>query len=190
MSNFKWGRRSKRRLRNAYVDLAFVLTEALKDEDNDVDITIVQTSRSWKQHLKNLASKKSRTKRSKHIPVIVTTPPKYSILPWYQYDPSKRVSRAVDIAVYKNGKIDYDDIDAYCRFAEMVAKHAVRLNLNIRWGGSWKQLTEDFDARQSVEDYKTRVRQHNLRYGKTGKNKKKPLLDFCHFEINGINIIL
>lgn len=50
--------------------------------------------------------------------------------------------RAVDFGIWKNGKIDWDNYEAYTAVANHIKNVAVRLNIDIVWGGDWPNFKD------------------------------------------------
>jgi soluble lytic murein transglycosylase-like protein len=51
-------------------------------------------------------------------------------------------SLAMDLAPYANGRIDWDDINAFKRMAQSIKAAAKALNVALTWGGDWKSFKD------------------------------------------------
>lgn len=115
--SFKFSKRSLDRLKGVHPDLVKVTHRAL--ELSPYDFTITEGLRSLEQSAKNIANGTSFLKdpsKSKHVQ-----------------------GRAVDFAPLKDGKIDWNDIDAFQAVADAFFKAADELGVKIKWGGDWNQ---------------------------------------------------
>ena len=104
---YKFGKRSKERLKGVKPELVNVLNELVKI----MDVTIIEGLRSKERQEELVASGASKTKYSKHLE-----------------------GKAVDLAPYP---IDWKDRDRFHYMGGMIRGIAKQLNVNVRWGGDW-----------------------------------------------------
>ena len=104
---YKFGKRSKERLKGVKPELVNVLNELVKI----MDVTIIEGLRSKERQEELVASGASKTKYSKHLE-----------------------GKAVDLAPYP---IDWEDRDRFHYMGGMIRGIAKQLNVNVRWGGDW-----------------------------------------------------
>lgn len=110
--------RSIRNTLGVHVDLVRVFEEAAKTSPHEFMITEgVRTLERQKQLKKKGLSK---TLNSRHIPR------------------NNRPGHAMDIALLKNGKIDWNDLKAYDEIGAHIKSVAKKLGVPIKWGGDWK----------------------------------------------------
>ena len=112
---YKFGKRSKQRLKGVNPDLVKILNQLIKI----MDVTIIEGLRTEERQAELLNQGKSKTKYSKHI-----------------------VGKAVDLAPYP---IDWNDRDRFHYMGGMLRGIAKQLNINIRWGGDWDSDGETKD---------------------------------------------
>ena len=104
---YKFGKRSRDRLKGVDSRLVNVLNELIKI----MDVTVIEGLRSAERQKELLAKGATKVKYSKHME-----------------------GKAVDIAPYP---IDWDDRERFHYMGGMIRGIAKALNLNIRWGGDW-----------------------------------------------------
>ena len=104
---YKFGKRSRDRLKGVDSRLVNVLNELIKI----MDVTVIEGLRSAERQEELLAKGATKVKYSKHME-----------------------GKAVDIAPYP---IDWNDRERFHYMGGMVRGIAKALNLNIRWGGDW-----------------------------------------------------
>ena len=104
---YKFGKRSRERLKGVDARLVNVLNELIKI----MDVTVIEGLRSAERQEELLAKGATKVKYSKHME-----------------------GKAVDIAPYP---IDWNDRERFHYMGGMVRGIAKALNLNIRWGGDW-----------------------------------------------------
>ena len=132
--SYKFGRRSKKLLKDLHPDLQFLLEEAIKV----YDFSIIEAWRSKDQQnfLFNAGKSKLRWPKSKHntknnLPGMV---------------------RAVDIVPYP---IDWNDRERFILLYGIIEGIASYNNIAIRWGGAWKGLANmqdnNFDDLPHIE---------------------------------------
>tara|TARA_Y100000361_G_C10966844_1_gene241770 strand:- start:85 stop:465 length:381 start_codon:yes stop_codon:yes gene_type:complete len=114
---YKFGKRSRDRLRGIDSRLVNVLNELIKI----MDVTVIEGLRSAERQQELLKKGATKVKYSKHME-----------------------GKAVDIAPYP---IDWDDRERFHYMGGMVRGIAKALNLNIRWGGDWDSDGEIKDNR-------------------------------------------
>lgn len=104
---YRFGKRSKARLKGVKPELVNVLNELVKI----MDVTIIEGLRTEERQKQLVASGASKTKFSKHLE-----------------------GKAVDLAPYP---IDWEDRDRFHYMGGMIRGIAKQLNVNVRWGGDW-----------------------------------------------------
>ena len=104
---YRFGKRSKERLKGVKPELVSVLNELVKI----MDVTIIEGLRTEERQKELVASGASKTKYSKHLE-----------------------GKAVDLAPYP---IDWEDRDRFHYMGGMIRGIAKQLNVNVRWGGDW-----------------------------------------------------
>ena len=104
---YKFGKRSRKRLKGVDARLVNVLNELIKI----MDVTVIEGLRSAERQEELLKEGATKVKYSKHME-----------------------GKAVDICPYP---IDWDDRDRFHYMGGMIRGIAKQLNLNVRWGGDW-----------------------------------------------------
>mgnify|MGYP003138668648 CR=1 FL=1 len=104
---YKFGKRSRDRLRGVDVRLVNVLNQLIKI----MDVTIIEGLRSAERQEELLAKGATKVKYSKHME-----------------------GKAVDLAPYP---IDWAERDRFHYMGGMIRGIAKQLNVPIRWGGDW-----------------------------------------------------
>ena len=104
---FKFGRRSRERLKGVNPKLVNVLNELIKI----MDVTIIEGLRTEARQNELLAQGKSKTKYSKHLE-----------------------GKAVDLAPYP---IDWEDRERFHYMGGMIRGIGIKMGVDIRWGGDW-----------------------------------------------------
>ena len=112
---YKFGKRSKERLKGVKPELVNVLNELVKI----MDVTVIEGLRTKERQEELVASGASKTKYSKHLE-----------------------GKAVDLAPYP---IDWEDRDRFHYMGGMIRGIAKQLNVNVRWGGDWDSDGETKD---------------------------------------------
>lgn len=114
---YKFGKRSKQRLKGVDAKLVNVLNELVKI----MDVTIIEGLRTKERQEELVKQGASKTKFSKHIE-----------------------GKAVDVAPYP---IDWEDRDRFHYMGGMIRGIAQQLNIPVRWGGDWDSDGETRDNR-------------------------------------------
>ena len=104
---FRFGKKSKERLKGVDARLVSVLNELIKI----MDVTIIEGVRSSERQEELLKQGLSKVKYSKHME-----------------------GKAVDLAPYP---IDWDDLERYYYMGGMIRGIGKELGINVRWGGDW-----------------------------------------------------
>jgi peptidoglycan L-alanyl-D-glutamate endopeptidase CwlK len=104
---YRFGRRSKERLKGVKPELVNVLNELIKV----MDVTIIEGLRTEARQEQLVAEGASKTKYSKHLS-----------------------GRAVDLAPYP---ISWEDRERFHYMGGMLRGIAKQMNVEIRWGGDW-----------------------------------------------------
>jgi len=112
---YRFGKRSKERLKGVKPELVNVLNELIKI----MDVTIIEGLRTEERQKELVASGASKTKYSKHLE-----------------------GKAVDLAPYP---IDWEDRDRFHYMGGIIRGIAKQLNVNVRWGGDWDSDGETKD---------------------------------------------
>ena len=127
--HYRFGRRSRERLKGVDVKLVNVLNELIKI----MDVTIIEGVRSDEKQKEYFDKGKSKidgiTKKGQH-----------------------QLGKAVDLAPYP---IDWNDRDTFYYMGGMLRGIAQQLNINIRYGGDWdgdgKTKDNNFDDLVHIE---------------------------------------
>ena len=114
---YKFGKRSRERLKGVDTRLVNVLNELIKI----MDVTVIEGLRSAERQEELLAKGATKVKYSKHME-----------------------GKAVDIAPYP---IDWKDRDRFHYMGGMIRGIAQQLNIPVRWGGDWDSDGETRDNR-------------------------------------------
>tara|TARA_R110002020_G_scaffold221997_1_gene430280 strand:+ start:485 stop:865 length:381 start_codon:yes stop_codon:yes gene_type:complete len=104
---YKFGKRSRERLKGVDSRLVNVLNELIKM----MDVTIIEGLRSAERQKELLAKGATKVKYSKHME-----------------------GKAVDLAPYP---IDWENRDGFYYMGGMIRGIAKQMNINIRFGGDW-----------------------------------------------------
>ena len=112
---YKFGRRSRERLKGVDVRLVNVLNELIKM----MDVTIIEGLRSAERQKELLAKGATKVKYSKHME-----------------------GKAVDLAPYP---IDWKDRDRFYYMGGMIRGIAKQMGIEIRFGGDWDSDGETKD---------------------------------------------
>ena len=104
---FRFGKKSKERLKGVDARLVSVLNELIKI----MDVTIIEGVRSSERQEELLKQGVSKVKYSKHME-----------------------GKAVDLAPYP---IDWDDLERFYYMGGMIRGIGKELGINVRWGGDW-----------------------------------------------------
>ena len=104
---YRFGKRSRERLKGVKPELVNVLNELIKI----MDVTIIEGLRSQERQDELVAKGASKTKYSKHIQ-----------------------GRAVDLAPYP---IDWKDRERFHYMGGMLRGIAQNMGVDVRWGGDW-----------------------------------------------------
>lgn len=133
----KFGKKSLERLNTCHPDIVKVMNEVIKR----IDITVLFGHRSkeeqfelYRQGRDLVGSEWKVTDKSK----VVTNLDGKNKISEHNYRPS----RAIDIAPYKNGGIDWKDINRFKEVAKIVKEEADKLGVKITWGGDWKHFSD------------------------------------------------
>ena len=114
MTKFVLGAKSLQKLEGVHEDLIKVVKRAI--ELTDTDFTVGEGLRTKERQAKLFAEGKSKTLNSKHL-----------------------TGRAVDLWVLKDGKVTWEKA-AYDHLAPFVKQAAKELEINIRWGGDFRNF--------------------------------------------------
>ena len=104
---YKFGRKSKERLKGVDAKLVNVLNELIKI----MDVTIIEGLRTEERQKELLKKGATKVKYSKHME-----------------------GKAVDLAPYP---IDWKNRDGFHYMGGMVRGIGKQMNVNVRWGGDW-----------------------------------------------------
>jgi len=104
---YRFGKRSKERLKGVKPELINVINQLIKI----MDVTVIEGLRSQKRQDELVAKGASKTRYSKHIE-----------------------GRAVDIAPYP---INWEDRERFHYMGGMLRGIAQNMGVSIRWGGDW-----------------------------------------------------
>ena len=113
---FRFGARSKERLKGVHPDLVAVMNRAL--QISPMDFTIVEGLRTEARQKQLVAAGASMTMRSRHL-----------------------TGHAVDIAPWVSGAIRWD-WPLFHKLAVAVKSAAGELSVPIEWGGDWRSFRD------------------------------------------------
>jgi|LauGreDrversion4_2_1035121.scaffolds.fasta_scaffold21938_3 peptidoglycan L-alanyl-D-glutamate endopeptidase CwlK len=113
---YSFSKKSKERLEGVDSSLIKLMEESIKESPYDFGIT--EGIRTPERQKQLYDEGKSLTLKSKHL-----------------------IGRAVDIAVFVEGKLTWD-FKYYKPVAEHIKKVAETLKVNIIWGGDWRRLVD------------------------------------------------
>jgi len=113
---FRFGARSKERLKGVHPDLVAVMNRAL--QISPMDFTIVEGLRTEARQKQLVAAGASMTMRSRHL-----------------------TGHAVDIAPWVGGTVRWD-WPLFHKLAVAVKSAAVELSVPIEWGGDWRNFKD------------------------------------------------
>ena len=113
--------KSRMKLQAAHPDLRKVIERAAAL--SDMDFTVLEVLRTVARQRELVARGASRTMNSRHLPG------------------PDGLSRAVDIAPMDGGQVSWA-WPQYVRLAPFVQRAAAELNIPVRWGGTWKLLSD------------------------------------------------
>lgn len=133
MTTFKFGMKSKFRLRNVHWVLREIMEDSLKESPLDFGVSC--GGRTWKNQQIQVESGASKTMNSRHLLRWPDAPE--PILS----GPEKKVSHAVDIVVYVGGKVTWA-WPPYVKVSGIVKSVAARRDVIITWGGDWPTLQD------------------------------------------------
>lgn len=102
-------------------DIRRLMLEAIKD--SPMDFSILETTRTVEQQIKNINKGASTTIKSRHIPSFTKS----------------GLCEAIDIAPYP---INWKNIERFKKLSEHIFKKAKELGIEIEWGGNWTSLKD------------------------------------------------
>lgn len=111
-----FGKKSKERLATCHQDLQDLFNSVI----TEADCTIICGHRGQKEQ--DEAFEKG-----------------FSKLKWPHGNHNKMPSMAVDVCPLP---VNWDDIEAFKKFAEVVKCHNAKLGLNVTWGGDWASFKD------------------------------------------------
>lgn len=129
MTDFKYSQTSLERLHTCHSDLITICKKAI--ERSPVDITVVCGHRGKDDQDQAYSNG-------------------YSDLKWPFSKHNEWPSKAVDLAPYINGKIEWNNINGLYLIAGIVISIAYSINVKIRWGGAWNGTLNDTKKRQDL----------------------------------------
>lgn len=113
MSNFSWGPRSRQNLSGVHPDLVAVCNRAI--EISTVDMTVIEGIRNINRQRELVKAGKSTTMNSRHI-----------------------TGHAVDVCPWP---VSWEWEDFY-PIADAMKEAAKELNVDLEWGGDWKNFPD------------------------------------------------
>ena len=157
MSCFKWGMRSKLRMRTMHPDLRKVFDAFI--EITPRDVTILEVARSVSRQKQLVESGASRTMNSRHIPI-------------------NGVVYAADIGVLAGSRVVWT-WDLYEEAAETMRDAAKLTGIPVRWGGCWEILnTLNDPIADEVRAYSARSKAAGVRPFLDGGHFELPRSDY------------
>lgn len=145
------GAQSKLRLKGVNPKLVRVVERAISISKQD--FSVIEGLRTVERQKQLVAAGKSQTMSSNHI-----------------------TGRAVDLAAYVNGKIEWQ-LHLFDEIADAMAKAAKEENVAIRWGAAWNipDIRQWSGSMESAMMYYIDERR---------KQGKRPFIDAPHFELS------
>jgi peptidoglycan LD-endopeptidase CwlK len=113
---YKFSQKSLDKLEGVHPDLAMLFKGAIGASPHDFSITEGLRTRERQKAL--VAEGKSKTMNSRHL-----------------------TGHAIDIAVYKDGKISWD-FQLYEQVAEYIKDVAIKQHIPVVWGGDWPEFRD------------------------------------------------
>lgn len=114
---FKFGARSKRRMKGVHPDLLKVMNRAI--EISEIDFTVLEGLRTLATQRRYVSTGKSKTMNSRHL-----------------------TGHAIDVApLDENGDITWE-WPLYHKLAEFVKQAAKDVNVPVEWGGDWRSFPD------------------------------------------------
>lgn len=104
-----------KKLDGVHYDLVKVIKETF--ENSKTEYLVIEGLRTLERQKELVASGNSKTLNSRHL-----------------------TGHAVDIAPLTNGKIHWDDKDAFFKMATQIKNTAVGLGVELNWGGDFKSF--------------------------------------------------
>lgn len=132
---YRFSSRSEGNMRDVHPDLVLVMREALRI--SKVDFGITQGVRTKKQQREKLIANATGTLNSRHIPE----------------NNQCGDACAVDVAAYIGGSITWRWHE-YEIIAQAVFRAAIKLGVQVEWGGFWKFPHDGVHFQLSWKDYK------------------------------------
>lgn len=145
---FNLSQRSIDRMAGLHPDLVEVVKRAI--ELTEVDFTVLQGVRTLEEQQRNVANGASQTMNSRHL-----------------------TGKAVDVGALVDGEYNGTDLRLYGVIARAFQEASFELQIPIRWGGCWKELSSIGEPTRAMFAY--------------GEEKKaqggRPFYDAGHFEL-------
>lgn len=145
---FELSQRSLDRMKGLHPDLVEVVKRAI--EYTEVDFTVLQGVRTIEEERENFAKGASQTMNSRHL-----------------------TGKAVDVGALVDGQYDGNNLALYAKIANAFRQASFELEIPIRWGGCWKELSSIPEAGAAMAAY--------------GREKRaaggRPFYDAGHFEL-------
>lgn len=132
---FRLSNASLTRLRTVDPRLQRVMELAI--ELTSVDFMITQGLRTLDEQARLYGKGRTRVMMAaKGLPMEYAKPGEAKVT--WTMNSNHMSGRAVDVAAWVNGKIDWDNLDNYHEIAKAVKAAAATLNIPVDWGGDWK----------------------------------------------------
>jgi len=128
MSEYKLSKRSRSKLSMVHPDMCAVVCDAI--QITEVDFGVTCGLREVDEQAALYAQKKTKTMKSRHLPCLPMNG-----LRGQPIDDVK-VSGAVDLVAYVNGKVSWDP-EPYHKIKDAMFKAAEKRGIELRWGGDW-----------------------------------------------------
>lgn len=131
---FKFSNNSLKKLGTVDEALQRVITRAL--ELTTVDFGVVQGKRTVTEQQKLYGKGRTAAQlRAKGVPETYARPRAAKVT--WTLNSNHLSGRAVDLAAWRHGRIDWDTIHLYRKIAVAVKQAAMELCVPIEWGGDW-----------------------------------------------------
>lgn len=125
--SFVLGKRSRKNLEGVHHDLVRVVERAI--EITEVDFAVIEGVRTKQRQVELVNRGASRTMDSRHI-----------------------TGHAVDLAAWVCGEVRWD-WPLYYRIADAMKEAAKELDIDINWGGDWKDFSDGPHFQLSRREY-------------------------------------
>ena len=137
---FKLSNRSLRTLEGVDPRLVAVVKRAI--EISEVDFMVVQGRRTLDEQARLFGQGRTASQMAARGLPMVYAAPQLRKVTWtmrsnHLPDPETGLGRAVDLAAWVKGRIDWNHAELYKKISVAMKKAAEELNVGLRWGGDF-----------------------------------------------------